>query len=79
MDLKKKLVQPIITGAVVVVITFVVQWILGAIGFTPIIALQVLTYAVSIPGLVGTVIAVFVIGYIIPIADKQAEGLAGKT
>ena len=78
MNLKKNLVQPIILGAVMIVVVLLCQWVLAAVGFSPVIAVQFLGYALTGPGVVGTVVTAWAVGSIVPFAVKQAEGLAGK-
>ena len=65
-------------GVVFIAIALGIQFVLAAIGFPLLISVQFLSYALTGPGVVGTIIMAWGVGYAIPIIVKQAERLSNR-
>ena len=61
MEVKKDVVEPIVNGTIATAILMILDWILALLGFDPFSAFA--ANFVSLPGIVGLLVAMWALGY----------------
>jgi len=73
MEVKKDVVEPIVNGTIATAILMILDWILGALGFDPFTSF--ITNLVSLPGILGLIASMWILGYSIPKVPKWVTDL----
>ena len=71
-DLMQEVANPIATGAIIMITAFAVSWLLGLVGFVP---LLIVDMVLTLPGIPGFLAVSWVIGKIVPKIPKFVEDL----